>query len=213
LAVSINQAQAKAGTDFLDDFGEGKDMFRECANTMERLAGVLAKTAQDNLNKSDRNATGRLSESIKVKTPQINGSKVQIDIEALFYYQFVDKGVKGTRGGNGEYSFKNENVGTKFKDEIRKWVIREGIKARSIKNEKLSAKTSRVISKREKKRKSITQTSDSVAYAIARSIKRKGLKKTNFMTKAINEVKKLAREELAKGLKVDILASLPKKLN
>lgn len=213
MAVSISQAQARAGTDFLEEYGEGPENFRATSGALERLAGELVSRAEQNLIKSGRIATGKLSESIKPKDPQIVGNKVQIDIEALYYYMFIDKGVKGTKGGSGEFSFKNDRVGKKMKNEIRKWFIREGLKARTIKNEKLKAKTNRKISKREKFRKTIAETSDNVAYAIARSIKQKGLKKTNFMTKAIRDVRKMAKEELGKGFKVDIMAMIPKKLN
>jgi hypothetical protein len=206
MAKSISTAQAEAlASGFFDDLGSDEEFQPvETLSTLIQLAGELVGTAQENLNVVDRVATGSLSESLKILNPEVTGETIRVDIEALYYYRFIDQGVKGTKGGNGKYQFRNDLVGRNMLNAIRKWVIREKLKMRT--NKKYKA-----ISKREAKRKRITDTSTSISYAIAKSIKRKGLKKTMFFTNAvINTQNKL--KDLAVPLKIDIINTLPKKL-
>lgn len=133
------------------------------------------------------------------------GKTVRMDISALFYYKFVDQGVKGTKKGSGKYAFKNDGVGKKMMIAIRKWVIREGLKHKSDKY--------KAITKREAKRKSITDTSTSTAYAIAKSVKQKGIEPSGFFTDAVRSTQAAANEELGAALKIDIINTLPNGLN
>lgn len=210
MATTISSAQRSALSDnFFDNLGSGKDEFqpKNSLSALYQLAGGLVNDAQRNLNSADRVASGALSESMKILDPRITrgGKNISIDIELLYYYKFIDGGVKGTKGGAGKYAFKNDGVGKKMRNEIRKWIIREGLKHKS---DKYSP-----ITKREGKRKSITETSNQVAYVIARSIKQKGLKRTNFLAKAVKTARNNSRELLSKGFKVDIINALPKQLN
>lgn len=208
MATSISKAQADALSDgFFDSIGTSKDELQPkgTLSVLYQLAGGLVDEAQRNLISADRIASGKLAESFKVLNPEQIGKTIHIDIEALYYYQFIDGGVKGTRGGNGKYSFKNNVVGKKMQEAIRKWLIKEGLKAKTTKKYK-------AISVRESKRKSIGETSRSVAYAIGINIKKKGLKRTNFFSKALKSTKDKSRQELSKGFKVDIINSLPKKI-
>lgn len=209
MATSISSAQASALADgFFDSLGSSKDELKpkESLSALYQLAGGLVSDAQRNLISSDRIASGKLADSFKVLNPEQLGKNIVIDIEALYYYQFIDGGVKGTRGGSGKFSFKNNFVGRKMQEAIRKWLIKEGLKARTTKKYK-------AISIREAKRKSITETSRSVAFAISKYIKQKGLKRTNFFAKALTSTKDKAAKELSKGFKIDIINSLPKKLD
>lgn len=206
MAKSISQAQAEAlSQGFFNNIGSDEDFEPvETQSTLIQLAGDLVGTAQENLNAADANATGALSESLKILNPEITGDKVRVDIEALDYYRFKDQGVKGTRGGTGKYSFKNERVGRRMLNAIRKWVIRENLKMRATR--KYSA-----ISRRESRRKRITDTSYNTAYAISIAVKRKGLPRTMFFTNAV--IKTQGRlKELGGALKIDIINIIPKKL-
>lgn len=206
---SISSEQAKALAEgFFNDIGESKDGLqpKNSLAALYRVAGTLVDEAVNNLNKSDRVATGALSSSLKVRDPRVvNGVNVIVDVEALFYYKFIDKGVKGTNGGIGEYSFKYDMPGKKMTNAIRKWIKSEGVKAKTTKKYK-------AISKREAKRKKITDKTASMAFAIARKIKQKGLKRTNFFSEALKTTKVIAKQELTKGFRIDIINSLPKKL-
>jgi hypothetical protein len=207
MAKTISEAQADALADgFLDDLG---DDFKP-KKTLSKLFMVCAKIveeAQDNLNSSDRVSSGALSESIKIIDPVSEGKNIRIDISMLYYWKFINDGVKGVKSGqpNSKYAFKNMFVGKKMLKAIRKWLLKEGLKTKAKGQGK-------PISKREKKRTSITDKTTSAAYGIAMSVKAKGLKKTNFFTKALKEGNKFAKKELGKSFKLDIIEAIPKKL-
>lgn len=208
MASSISKAQAEAlSSGFFDTIGANRSGFKAKETTSELiiLAGGLVEEAQNNLNKSDRNATGALSESLKVLNPGLVAGLVQVDVEALDYYKFVDAGVRGTKSGSSAkgYSFKDKMPPVNI---IRKWVIREGLKAKTNVGGK-------PITKREARRKSITETSNRVAFGISMGIKQHGLKRTNFFSKAIATTKRKSREVFGKAFKLDIINSIPKKLN
>ena len=211
MAKSISQAQGRAlALGFLDKIGGNSDDFQpvRTLGAFYNIAGVIVEEAQANLNKSDRVSSGALSDSIIIIDPVEVDGKIAINISAAFYWKFVDKGVKGYRGrGNSTegYKFKNGHVSKKMMQALRQWVIREGIKAKTNVGGK-------PITDREKKRKSITDTSASTAYAIGFSIKRNGLKKTGFMTKAIKTGERAAKKLLGQALVIDIADSLPKQL-
>lgn len=185
---------------------------RKSFGALIQLAGFLVGTAQQNLVDVNRVDTGKLSESLKIINPQvINGTVMQVDIEANFYYQFVDLGVRGTRGGNGYFQFRNEHVSKKMLAAIHEWVKREGIKG-------TSDRMYRGISKREDRRKKLADSIEagaktkSIAYAIAKAVKIKGLKRTNFFSNALNETGKAVDEYIGKAFSVDIMRSLPNKI-
>lgn len=207
MAKSIGEAQAQALADgFLDDLGED---FKP-QKTLKNFFLVVAKfveEATDNLNKADRVSTGALSDSIKIIDPVIEGKKIRVDISMLYYWKFINDGVKGVISGrpSSQYSFKNLFVSKKMLKALRKWVVKEGIKMKATGQGK-------PITKRERKRKKITDTSTATAYAISRSVKAKGLKKTNFVTNALKAADKYAKKELGKGFTADIIDAIPKSI-
>lgn len=209
--MSISKAQAKALADgFLDTIGASDLRPAESLSALFLLAGGLADQAQQNLNKVDRVASGSLSDSIKVLNPETVGNSVRIDIVANYYYKFIDEGVRGLGGGNGNgrYSFRTRFVGKKMMTAIRKWVIREGLKSRTHTGGKPIVKRE---AKRQKRKSS--DTSSSTAYSIATAVKYKGLKKTLFFTDAVKYTQAQAKTQLAKALKIDIINTIPKQLN
>jgi hypothetical protein len=153
------------------------------------LAAEFAENAKDNLNKKDRVASGALLDSIVPMPLRVMGKTIVADVKVLDYYKYIDKGAK--------YTTKMPPVA-----EIRKWILKEGIKER---NNKYKA-----ISKRESKRKTLSESSkvDQMAFGIAMSIKKKGLKKTNFWTDAMKDLNKTIDERLGKTLAIDIINTL-----
>ena len=102
--MSIGKAQAEALADgFLDDIGSDPNGLqpRETLSEIFLLAGELVEGAQDNLNASHTNASGDLSTSIAAREPVVGAGFIQIDIEMNAYGQFVNSGVRGTKGGSG----------------------------------------------------------------------------------------------------------------
>jgi len=214
MSVSITSAQ----NDFLKsskDFGGSSKEELKLTNTasaVELVAGNIVMQAQKNLVSANRVSSGTLSDSLNILDPVIKGKTVSVAIQAADYYTYVDAGVKGLKGGSSTkgYSFKNNIVGKNFKSALLKWILREGLAHRTDTHD---------ISKREKSRaklrKSIqanVNSVDTIAYAIGHSIKRKGLKPTNFFTKAINTAMRDAKKTLAKGISIDITLSIPKKI-
>lgn len=207
MATSISKAQAEAlAVGFLNTFGTDRTGLRveKTLSELIILAGGLVIDAQNNLNKADRVATGALSASMKVLNPESVAGKIQVDVEMLEYYKFIDAGVKGTKSGHSSkgYSYKDKYPPV---NELRKWIIREGLKAKTPVGGK-------PITKREKRRSGITETSNKVAFLIARSIFWHGLKRTNFFVKALTKTKAKSKEVFAKAFKIDIINAIPKTL-
>lgn len=205
MPVSINDSQAKAAQ-FIEGVGGSNYETLQLQGTQKLLfdlAAQFALDAQDNLNKKEAVATGALSDSIIPLPLKVMGMKLQADVKVLDYYKFIDRGVRGTETGDGEFAFKNNKVGRKMMLSIRKWLIKEGIKQRATKKYKS-------ITRKEESRKKITDTSTATAYAIATSVKKKGINKTHFWTAAKNELERNIKTSLGKTLKIDIIESLKK---
>ena len=202
--MSISKAQAAALAEgFLDDIGTSKDVFRpkELYTELFLLVGELIANAQDNLNHANITNTGKLSESIIADEPIQNGAILRVDVLMNFYGQFHNKGVKGTRSGQSTagYSFKNEVVSRKMYQAIADWIKRAGLTTRTV--NKYSGHGAH-----ETKRKTIAGYDS--AYAVARSIKMKGLKPTGFLDKAIADTSAKIEQRLGAALVVDVIDGL-----
>src|SRR5574341_1284636 len=198
---TISEAQANAlASGFLDTIGSKDEEFKpkKSLSKLIEIGAFILEDANDNLNTSDRVSSGALASSMKIKDPVSFGNQIIMDIEMLEYWKFINDGVKGVKSGrpNSKYSFKNLFVGKRMLNNIHRWLKKEGVKAKT----KTGGKA---ISKRERKRRKITDVSRSTAFAIAKSVKAKGLKKTNFFTKAVAAGKKKAQQELGKSLALD----------
>jgi hypothetical protein len=202
MAQSIAQAQAAllAGGNY--STGESRaaigDELKATDSAVIRAAARFVEDAQNNLRKTDRISTGFLQDSIKPKVKEWGNGINIIQIMVADYYKFVDRGVKGLKGGNSlsNYQFKFANPSKKMVDALEKWVKKEGIKFR---NTKVAVTT------REQKRAKITSVSRSTAYMIGKSIKRKGLKPTRFWTDALAELEKDIATNVADALKIDVV--------
>ena len=210
MAISFAQAQANLlATDFLDSIGVSPKQFggetvqlNALAKTVIKSSAEFAANAKDNLNQADRVASGSLLDSIEPKVVELGVNNV-VDIYVNDYYKFVDKGVKGwkDRSGSGSpYAFKAPGGSTGAKSSkmvtaIRKWLIKEGIKIRN---------TKKAITPREGRRLNITDTSTSAAIVIAGKIRRDGLRKTDFWTKAIRQLEQDFANDIAGALRIDV---------
>jgi len=170
------------------------------------IGAEFVKKANENLNNSDRVASGFLGDSIKPLEIKVLGSLYTLEINVADYYKFIDKGVNGWQNSQGSpykfqnYSGKSGKKESKMVDAIRKWVIQQHLQSRNT-----SKKSGHQISKREHKQSRITDASLSTAIAISRSVRKKGLKATHFWTDAETQVKDLALDKLSKSLKIDIV--------
>jgi len=196
MAKSVKQLQDEV-LSYLDSQGQSKAAFED-VNKLQGVEKLLVLSAanfiikvQENLNQSGRVDTGALSSDIESGEVVTGGGSVSITVgypagsKAAKYYDFVNKGVKGTRSGSpsdSPYSFKNERVGG-LRNAIEGWLKRNNIASR---NEDQKKNISPVQRKRKRLSKMISESSriKSLAYAVSVSIKRKGLKKTGFIDKA-----------------------------
>ncbi len=197
--MSINKAQAKALADgFLDNIGSGKDGLvpRETLSEIFLIAGEFIEEAQDNLNRTNSNASGNLSRSLAIVNPTAKG----LDIEMDFYGQFVNKGVKGTKSGSGLYAFKGDIPGSKMIKSIEQWIKRGKRSSRNVNKKKTT-------SANEKKNKSISEIDN--AFAVARSVMQKGIKATGFIDKAAATTAKKMSDRIGEAFSIDVKNSLP----
>ena len=149
---------------------------------------------QENLNQAGKIDTGTLASDIEKGEITNAGGVYSIDVgypkgsKASKYYDFVNKGVKGTRSGtpaDSPYSFRSDMPGPSMTSAIAGWYRRHASYGRRETQKKnLSAV--------QRKRKKLSKMVDankrikSLAFATAVNIKRRGLKKTGFFDKAIN---------------------------
>lgn len=196
MAKSAKQIESEV-LSFLDTIGEDKSKFQNVSNFpgVERLMILAAANfiiqVQENLNRAGKIDTGTLASDITQGELIKSGSQYSIEVgypigsKAAKYYDFVNKGVKGTRGGpDSPYSFKNDKPGYSMTSALSGWYKRHSNFARK---ETQTKNLSAVQRKRKKLSKMVSEASrlKSLAYATAVNIKRRGLKKTGFFDKAV----------------------------
>lgn len=201
--MSIGKQQALALADgVVDSIGVSKDGFksRQTISELELLAGEFIDDAQSNLNATNSISSGDLSKSIQADKPRASPGKVTVDIEMLFYGQFVNAGVKGLQSGSSTagYSFKTPYPSEGMIAAIQDWVDRGKISTRTV-------KAARAYGAHEIKQQSI---GGSLAWPIAYIIKQKGLKPTGFLDKAQATTEAKVEERLGAAFVIDITNSL-----
>lgn len=198
---------SKAVLDFLGTIGtqDKGDQLPNVAKALIELGGFLIINARENLDKKGNVATGKTSESMRVKGLEVEEGNYTVPIELLSTYKFLDKGVKGVNGGSGKYSFKTKFVSQKMMRSIKSWM-----KTRSLSGKIKYKPVSKTESKNKKLHKMVNEAKsrEALAYAIATNIKKKGIKPTLFFTKAIEATKKEAKKKLGTAFKLDIIEAL-----
>jgi hypothetical protein len=147
---------------------------------------------QENIKRLGKVSTGRLEDGItQGDLIEDNfGYEVDLGYEAngpgAKYYDYVNKGVKGKSGGpDSPYAFKSLNPSRKMVSAIEMWMVQNNVRSR---NEDQTRNRSALQTKRASVRSMASAQSNqrSLAYVIARSIKRRGLEKTAFFDEAID---------------------------
>lgn len=171
-------------------------------DVLERYAALIQIEARRNLNKvnpiygNDKNATGRLSESISVQPVQYENGNYSITIDLLDYYINVNDG----RGKN-----KRRPPISK----IRQWIIDKQLRLSDGGTTKKGyKKTGSLISSSKKKVKlgnAKMSILDATAIRIASSIAKKGIKPTHFWDKAIEKYSDKLKKDVQEILGKDIL--------
>jgi hypothetical protein len=199
----------KSTLDYLDKIGStdrGDDLIlSNSAKALATLAGIIIGEATDNLEKGGNTATGNTASSMRALDIVTRGTSFELDIEIASTYKFINDGVKGVESGKGKYSFKTKYANKKMMRSILSW-----LKARSASG-KIKYKA---VSRNERKDKRINKivseakSRESLAYAVATNIKKKGIKPTKFFTKALATARKEQNKLFADALKIDIIESL-----
>ena len=137
------------------------------------------------LDKDNITSSGKLAEpALPIITKFGTGYVLSLGYEkgsaASKYYDFVNKGVKGTKNlkadGKTPYSFKSGKKAVPVSS-IEKWLGYNKLKSVSVKKYKKLGTESKAI-----------EGKKSLAWAIARSIHTKGLKSTHYFDRAVAQV-------------------------
>lgn len=112
-----------------------------------------------------KKGTGSLAQSIAILPIQREGDKYLFEIRADDYANFVDKGVNGlSQGWGSPYSFRSPKPSRSHVSAILRWIPSAGLTLNASHPQ--------------------TKTYEQLAWAVASSIKQKGIKPTPFIDKA-----------------------------
>ena len=208
MALSIAQAQAA----FLKDGGPVGGTLRGQPNELSDIEKMMSdyitkflNAASDNLNKNQSVTTGNLLDSLNFNIESTKAGYT-INFTALDYYKFVDKGVRGAgasrKNNTSPYKFKFITPSKSHVTAIEKWIIRNRLTA-----------TARDVNRygrtgRERKAIAPTKGRKTLAYIIAKSIKRDGLYETGFWTDAFNDTFKDFGVKMSEALGKTITVNL-----
>jgi hypothetical protein len=144
-----------------------------------------------------KEATGNLKRDYKFNAKYTkNGADMNLSFgKAFYYWRFIDEGVRGaggaTSGGKRGGTGAARGLGSRFKFGLKQpplrpilaWVKKKGISSTNQRG---------------------------IAFAIALSIKRRGLVRTQFVSKPIEDQFKKLPEDVIKGMAIDLEKLLEK---
>lgn len=198
--ANIKSIQDKYATDdAIARLGETQQDFTNVGNLPQTAkllfdaAELFIKTAQKNLDKSGSISTGAISDGLSRGALEYTSTSVAISVgylnkaKAGSYYDYINKGVKGTKGNqlySTPYSFETDYPNKKMAKAIKGW-LRNNRSAGLREDQRFK------LSKLQRKRKAIVQMTaeeklDRLAYAVSVGIKRKGIKRTKFFDNALD---------------------------
>lgn len=180
------------------------------------IAGAqFVQRVHDNLDAMGKVSTGTLSTDVISGDVKVGNNTVSISVgypansPGAKYYDFVNQGVKGIISGQpseSPYSFRKLSAPPVMVAAIRGWIDQNNIRSREETQK-------RDLSPLQTKRKGIQEATggaignknDALAYAIARSIKRRGLPRTRFFDEAAEYAfGQQFLDDLAKAVGADI---------
>jgi hypothetical protein len=189
--VSISKAQIEALRDsFIQSLGGSFDKYKQGdLPVLEETLVLYGKAFNDKiteiLDKENITSSGRLAEPAlpiitKFGTGYILSLGYEPGSEASKYYDFVNKGVKGTKNEKADnktpYAFKTTNKAVNILA-IENWLKYNKLKSVAVKKyTKLGTEAKAIQGKK------------SLAWAIARSIHTKGLRSTYYFDRAVAQI-------------------------
>ena len=161
---------------------------------LNSLGKQVVNRSKANLSRAKGNT--KLSNSIKYKIVKVGGS-IDIKFSMDSYGAFLDKGVSGTKKKQSFKNQENQSEVSPFKyrtkqppaNILSKWIKKKGLKGRN-------KKTGRFISNM------------SLAFLIARKIKRDGLKGLSFFQKPLRLGMKNYASQVSQAVAKDIQADI-----
>jgi len=200
---------------------KGKIDFNKVGELVFDFASDILKDLQSNLRDRGINATDNLSQSITFEPLHILKTGIVFELMLDSYYKYVDQGVKGNdsslRAPNSPFKYSNKLPPV---SKLKQWIkdkplmIKTSInliKRDSKGNPIINKKTGKIIKKRPStvEKETIESEIEKAAFLMAESIRRKGLKATNFYSDVVNEERfDKFRKEIAEAFKQDIIISL-----
>jgi hypothetical protein len=215
--VSISKAQIQALRDnFIQSLGGSFDKYKGGdLPVLEETLALYGKAFNDKiteiLDKENITSSGRLAEPAlpiitKFGTGYILSLGYEPGSEASKYYDFVNKGVKGTKNEKADnktpYAFKGNKKAVPVSS-IEKWLGYNKLKSVSVKRyTKLGTEAKAIDGKK------------SLAFLIARSIHRKGLKSTKYFDRAVAQIfNKQFIENIAVAIGGDVQIQIKQTIN
>jgi hypothetical protein len=215
--VSISKAQIEAlRSGFLQSLGGSFDKYKQGdLPVLEETLALYGKAFNDKiteiLDKENITSSGRLAEPAlpiitKFGTGYILSLGYEPGSEASKYYDFVNKGVKGTKNEKADnktpYAFKGNKKAVPVSS-IEKWLGYNKLKSVSVKRyTKLGTEAKAIDGKK------------SLAFLIARSIHRKGLKSTRYFDRAVAQIfNKQFIENIAVAIGGDVQIQIRQTIN
>ena len=215
--MSISKAQIQALREgFIQSIGGSYDKVKPGElPILEDTLAIYGKAFNDKivelLDKDNITSSGKLAEpALPVITKFGTGYILSLGYEkgsaASKYYDFVNKGVKGTKNlkadGKTPYSFKSGKKAVPVSS-IEKWLGYNKLKSVSVKKYKKLGTESKAI-----------EGKKSLAWAIARSIHTKGLSSTHYFDRAVSQIfNKEFIENIALAVGGDIQIQIKQTIN
>jgi hypothetical protein len=219
MAKSLKQIQAEALNEGkLDVFANNRKDYLSDGETpitallLGQTAGEFVLKVIENINRLGLTDRGGLTDDLSqgdIEKMANGGYSVEIgygpETAAAKYADFVDKGVKGVKSQakapNSPYSYRKLSVPPVMLNALKGWVQRQGLSARS--EDQRSG-----LSAVQRKRAGITSQTDpttTLAFLIARNIKRTGLPTTRYFSGEIdNYFGKAFAQAVAKAIGQDV---------
>lgn len=156
--------------------------FSHTAEVLEQFAIEVRNLYQDNLILNDRFASGKLLNSVEYIT-HFGGKDYWVSLKLEDYWKFVEQGVNGTeQSQNSPFSFKGDFVNV---DAILNWIRVKPILPTPKNGKKLP-------------------TPESLAWAISRSMARKGIEGSHDLEDALLFLNERFNERLMDAIDKDI---------
>lgn len=150
---------------------------KETEKALQEFVKSIVDESKENLNTKGINASGDLNKSIKGNV-NVGDNSIEVTIEGENYLKFIDRGVKGVKGGRSlsGYAYTNKKPPVRF---LQTWLKQKSGKFRQ-------------------------RNQRSIAFAIQNKIYNYGIKPTQFFTTPFEKAFERLPEDLVKAYALDV---------